>query len=367
MKKTLLCSLLFSSFLSFGQNPITISSTEIPYTGLAYLNINQGLLNPFYEGNAGQNQLYDPIFFEEANTDTTIFKNPSETVFSVGFESSNLMSYISGDSTIYFLNSSDTLVEEVGRYELIDIIGLNTKFYNTNPLLEYKLPINYGDSFIDSGLYFTDKFYYPIGFPSGTIPGSDTAYFDSVYINRTITRDSKIDGWGTLLTPDGEFNVLRQNTTEYDFIQPIFRLTVVYFGFPITSWQAIAGFDFRDTSFKYKYLSKDHPHVLAEINKGVGGIVRDAKYTKVHDASLNKLDKDVKVTCFPNPSSETIRIESENQLLSYTITSLDGRTISEKFINSSSEIIDLTNFKTGEYIITIQTVKGKIAKKIVKI
>jgi hypothetical protein len=367
MKKIVLSLCVFNIFMSFGQNAITISPIETPHVGLAYLNINQGLFNNFYEGASGENRIFDPIFFEEANIDTTIFKEASSSPFSEDFPLANMYSYVSGDSTVSYLNKTDTVIEEVGKYDLIEAVGLNAQFYNTNPLLKIKLPINYGDSFLDTGVYYTDKYYYPQGFPSGTIPDADTAYFDSVYMNRIITRNSEIDAWGTLLTPDGEFNVLRQRIHEIDYLQPVFRLTIVYFGFPFTIWQAIDGFDFTDTLTKFKYLTNEHPYEMAEIVRGPGGVLRSAKYTKVYDASKIELDNDISVNCFPNPSSEMIKIESKNEIIKYAITSIDGKIILEKSIRSNSENIDLTNFKTGEYILTIETVKGKISKKISKI
>jgi hypothetical protein len=367
MKKIILSVFVLNIFMSFGQNAITISPIETPHIGLAYLNINQGIFNNFYEGDAGENQIFDPIFFEEANIDTTIFKEASSSPFFEDFPLANMYSYVSGDSAISYLNKTDTLIEEVGKYDLIEAVGLNAQFYNTDPLIENKLPINFGDSFNDVGTYYTDKYYYPQGFPSGTIPDADTAYFDSVYMNRTITRVSEIDAWGNLLTPDGEFSVLRQRTDDVDYLQPVFRLTIVYFGFPFTTWQAIDGFDFTDTITKFKYLTNEHPYEMAEIVKGPGGVLRSAKYTKVYDASKIELDNDISVNCFPNPSSESIKIESKNEIIKYTITSFDGKIIIQKSIRSNSENIDLNNFKAGEYILTIETVKGKISKKISKI
>jgi hypothetical protein len=73
------------------------------------------------------------------------------------------------------------------------------------------------------------------------------------------------------------------------------------------------------------------------------------------------------VNVFPNPFNNYIQIISEIDLQTYTLTSLDGKTIkSENFNNLKELTIDLSEIKTGVYILNIKSINTSKNFKIIK-
>ncbi len=63
---------------------------------------------------------------------------------------------------------------------------------------------------------------------------------------------------------------------------------------------------------------------------------------------------------FPNPAAESIGIQSENEIFSYEIISIDGRIVAQKEdLNQRAFIIDVNHLVVGTYILSLQTSSGK--------
>jgi len=74
------------------------------------------------------------------------------------------------------------------------------------------------------------------------------------------------------------------------------------------------------------------------------------------------------VLVYPNPCKSKVYIESLNSKFSeLKITDISGRIIIQKAISQKVEIIDLSGFKNGLYIMSIYGTKGLVVKKIFKI
>ncbi len=71
---------------------------------------------------------------------------------------------------------------------------------------------------------------------------------------------------------------------------------------------------------------------------------------------------------YPNPSNSTITILNDgNKLRTIIISSVDGKLILNKVINSNSEQIDVSGFRNGLYLVTVETDDGKsIVSKFIK-
>ncbi len=91
------------------------------------------------------------------------------------------------------------------------------------------------------------------------------------------------------------------------------------------------------------------------------------KYSNV-ESNTDIFDKSI-FSIYPNPSNSTITISTKSSEINMlTISSFDGREVfNKRNINENSFDIDVSNFKNGIYIVTIQTDNGEIiSKKLIK-
>jgi hypothetical protein len=73
------------------------------------------------------------------------------------------------------------------------------------------------------------------------------------------------------------------------------------------------------------------------------------------------------VKIYPNPSEDRIQINSNDIVVSYTISSLDGKILEQKVgLNRAAFNIEMQHFLQGMYIITIQTESDTRSAKIIK-
>lgn len=71
-----------------------------------------------------------------------------------------------------------------------------------------------------------------------------------------------------------------------------------------------------------------------------------------------------KVEIFPNPSNKLINIQSDEVIKLLTVFDLSGKKLLQTSENTNQ--IDVTNFKSGVFLLVIETKKGTVTKKIIK-
>ena len=73
------------------------------------------------------------------------------------------------------------------------------------------------------------------------------------------------------------------------------------------------------------------------------------------------------ISIYPNPANDILHIDfTENNIQKLAIKSIEGKTMFEKTKINQNEIIDLSNYVKGVYIISLQTNKEIVTTKIVK-
>jgi hypothetical protein len=377
MKKTLLSLALLNGIFTFGQNPITIAITDIPQIGDQMIYVPQAITNSFEEGNAGANQFYDPIFFVENQIDTLNFVDPATTIYADEYTNSELGTYNVSDSNFRFYSIENNQMLTDGLLvslpeQINSFLGVSNLLFAKaiDPLKDAQFPIEYESQFTDNAEFFVSSF--PFFFEVSPDPYT---YSDSVRANVTYQRTSIVDGWGELITPNGTYPVLRQKIQDIRIIAPEFNLYVVdtFLMQPVTlplGYQSIPGIEFGDTTFTYVYhstITQNNPYsVIAEINKNLQGITTSAKYAVMPSASVNELEKTIQVSCFPNPSSELVKIASESKIVSFTLVQANGKVIENRKIDSFETELNLSDLSVGNYYLTIRTEKGQVAKRISK-
>jgi hypothetical protein len=84
----------------------------------------------------------------------------------------------------------------------------------------------------------------------------------------------------------------------------------------------------------------------------------------------NSLDKinNKRFNVYPNPTSKQLNIETVNKqvIQEISITSMEGRRLYFRNTNSFQEIIDLSEFSNGVYVLKIKSNEKEIVKRIIK-
>ncbi|MCP4438676.1 MAG: T9SS type A sorting domain-containing protein [Aureispira sp.] len=78
-------------------------------------------------------------------------------------------------------------------------------------------------------------------------------------------------------------------------------------------------------------------------------------------------DNKIRVAISPNPTGRTLSIQlSKNEPTQIILYTISGEVLLQKFIDTSSTILDLTDYPAGLYFITLQNASGNYNQKIIK-
>jgi hypothetical protein len=187
-----------------------------------------------------------------------------------------------------------------------------------------------------------------------------------VYVHKQ-HRVNKIDGWGTLITPFGTFDVLRVRT-EIRGSDSIY-IDTLNGGFKLDN----------DIQREYKWFGKNEKEPLLQINTqaGIFGqfqgfefvtkiIYRDsARFEPVGIFDVKK--DEIQFQVFPNPSNGFFFISVFNDLngVSIKLTDVSGRLVLQRDITAPIEMINTSDLAKGIYILTLQSNEGAASKKLV--
>jgi len=199
---------LFSvSFLLAGlfmSAQITVTQADLPVFGSQILiHKDTVLTQPLYDHfQTGTDYLWNPLPVNLHESRLYVVSDPSASAYSAVFPTSNYMLHIPGYG-LYFLKSSPTELIVLG---LVDSMSLSTPTVipMQQPDTVMVFPLNYNTTY-SSLSSFDVKAYY------GQTVG--TFFADSIRIKNISDATAIVDGWGTLVHPDGNLDVLRESKT----------------------------------------------------------------------------------------------------------------------------------------------------------
>lgn len=167
-------------------------------------------------------------------------------------------------------------------------------------------------------------------------------------------RISSVDGWGTMITPDGSFDVLRVSAVRA-------LIDTIYIA-QLESGQLIE----RPIQIDYMWISPEVPGPLLEMSTVDGAVISARMNRGFGVVGLNELD-DVALAIFPNPTSSTLTVNAEG-VESIRIFDVHGKLVmSQQFGQGQSQVqIQLNDFTSGTYILEVQTSEGLGVRKFVK-
>lgn len=217
----------------------------------------------------------------------------------------------------------------------ITVQGQNIPFRSDEIEKRYELPLNYQDAY--TGYGFTEMDLNPIA---------------NIIWRQRRTRNSEVDGWGTLSLPMGTFDVLRvrHQIEENDSIYQEF------FGTP--TW---VGLDL-PTAYIYEWWAAGELEPVLRVqssmiagNEVISSVEFRDNYNPLiaNTAELNLPNSEV----FPNPAQDEIYVSNVSQGTSYIIVDAAGRKVLDG-VSMSNSTIDIHNLESGSYILILRSNKG---------
>ena len=101
---------------------------------------------------------------------------------------------------------------------------------------------------------------------------------------------------------------------------------------------------------------------------GCSGKITGTETVKIELITANKEIPDFEVKIFPNPTADKITVQSDNFKNTYLqITDNLGRQILQQNINKSETVLDISDFKTGQYFLQIERENRRNVYKIMKL
>ena len=243
-----------------------------------------------------------------------------------------------------FAKHSDSAIGLVGL--AINVEGNDIPVPSDTIETKFVLPLNFGDAYNSRGYTYLNM----------------NPIFNLIWIQYR-QRSSSVDGWGTITTPFGSFDCLRvkHEITETDSVLIDFAGT----GNPI--WIELPV----PPSVDYEWIAKNELAPILSIrttNAGGNETVTQIKYRDIYlglDAGINENTLNLKIG--PNPVNNTLLINGLNEETPYQLLSLEGKVIQTGTVNHMNAKINVSELKTGIFLIHIGEGTQKFTKRIIKL
>jgi hypothetical protein len=208
----------------------------------------------------------------------------------------------------------------------------------------YKFPTNYLDSFSTRGYTYIDL-----------NPLTDFK------LKQFRQRTSRVDGYGTLITPLGTYEVVRikSDIREIDSVYQTFFGAGTWTGLPAT---LTTEYEWWANGMKDAMLK-----IVATDNNGTSQI-RSVEYQDIYlglDAGIN--ENDFAFTIAPNPISEIVTVNSDSEINKIVIKGIGGNIVSEAKLVGKSTTLNVSSFESGVYFISLYSGNSVSTRKFIKL
>ncbi len=249
---------------------------------------------------------------------------------------------ISIENPVGFTKIESDRVEIVGVG--LEVAGFEVPVKNDIIDVEYELPLSYDDNWVSNSLFELDL----------------NPAFDGI-LRRYQERTSQVDGWGTIITPYGTFEVIR-TVSFLDFTDSL-RIS---FGGGDPTWYELP----TPSQIVYTWWAKDQKiPILQVVGQDFFGseTITSVEYKDkfLGDVSVSEYKGQPSLFVYPNPSSDRVQIISSEAIESVTLYSLDGKLLVVDGWNETTSSLSVASLTSGMYFLQIQTSKGLTTKELI--
>ena len=229
-----------------------------------------------------------------------------------------------------FSKNSNDSITSIGL--TISVDGNEIPFKSDTIETRYKFPLLYGNSYSSRG--FTEI---------------DLNPATNIIWRQYRQRFSTVDGWGSITTPYGNFDVLRID----HFIQETDSILIDALGNP--TWIPLAIPD----SHQYEWITNGEKEPILRITTTIlngNETVTNIEYKDNEIVGLDELEN--QFTVYPNPTNSTLTINGIQQKITYSIFSIDGKEVFSGELSTMKNQIDVHSLTEGSYQIILSQ-KGR--------
>lgn len=348
MKKTVL-SILACSMVIAASAQVTITTADVAPIYTVIYQANDTMASVVL-GAAGPSQTWNYSALANHREDTLSFTSPSFTPYGASFPNANL-SVISGSNGVdafIYLNNSAAELNIQG--QAADPLGTGTMAIPfSNPETVISFPAAYGSSWIDTASGTVQVYY-------GMDPGIGFTV-DSFRVHLFVKKTTDYDGWGTVTTPAGTYNVIRQNTlrVEYDTID------IYAFG----NW-APNFFSQQDSNRVYSHWANGIGFPVCELTEAQDlGMVTSGNYLRSSALiGLSENNTAANLSLYPNPASGFVNFVSAGaSVKSISIYDMNGQLIESIPVNSDNTRLDVSAYASGIYFYSTTDTNGNTSAR----
>ena len=268
----------------------------------------------------------------------------------------------------YFLESRDIPIDQLNQFlpaELSDLNQFSRKTADSITSLGYSLSVN-GQALPFKSDTIETHYKFPTNYED-TFSTRGYTYIDlnpvtDFKLKQYRQRTSVVDGFGTLITPFGTFEVLRIKSVinELDSVYQTFFGGGSWNVLPLTV----------TTEYEWWAQGKDEAmlKIVATENNGTPQI-RSIEYQDIYlglDASLE--ENSFEFNLVPNPANNLISIESDLAIDQIKIIGLDGSVVLKQNANNvSKSTIEISMLQAGVYFVEVSSGKFTATQKLIKL
>lgn len=95
-------------------------------------------------------------------------------------------------------------------------------------------------------------------------------------------------------------------------------------------------------------------------------IFTNDEQTVFADLSKDDFIKEGSIQVYPNPTENVIHVKAEGTINAIQLFDVQGRLLMTKMSSENIQTVDLSNYKTGVYFISVSTSSGKSTVKVIK-
>ena len=185
--------------------------------------------------------------------------------------------------------------------------------------------------------------------------------FDSVWVYMDNKRTISVDGWGMLSTPNGNYEVIRQNNLE-EVADTIFGKN------GSGAWEAIPAFSSFRVDEYYEWLgleTQGQPVLRIDVDPENGNRPSVAKWTKKFSANVTNLYQD-EIQVYPNPViNQQVNLQTDLNISEpsiFTLYSAQGQKLFNQQIERINTTIEMNSIPKGIYFYDLQFEDGRTLK-----
>lgn len=282
----------------------------------------QDTLTSHLPGPSGPNQSWTFLNNTVHNSPTTTVVTVASTPYANDFPGSNL-AYTNDNTAYVFFNSTSNSIITTGAAGDLLMNGDNILTVFNPDLLLHNFPKTYGDTQTD--FYAFDA-------------QADGASFsvDRVWLFHEGTVFDTVDAWGTITTPVGTYNCLRQKHVEHSYDSLLFRLLPPPLGF----WTTLSAT--RDTAVSYSWLALETKLNVAELSFDTLGNPKNFTWSLIPPSQVTAIEEvdNESIVVYPNPAAEHITITAPAPGNNYDLRIFDttGKLVASATFNSGKRI-----------------------------